>query len=333
MRGCARSVATCRRFARCSRPKHRPAAARVARRLGSRVGPWLGAGLAAFVTLGPAIASARAAEEGCAAWAGEPSPLPTATDPDPSLSRWAELRARELRKLASAWMPRVPATAAALLAHARCLDPGAGSTAQDPPVRVTREPVETREATPSLLAAPAAPPALELRARPKENALRAHPEENALRPLTARAILPTVSAPPPSTPVAPRARPPDTSAASRIQLPAAGTAAPGRTPRSPGAAPARDPLAPIRAAVRGARFEEALARVDGVRPRLREPRARAELEVLAATASLALGRDRDARRQFAAALRADPDLRLDPFEHSPKLRALFAAVRAERGEP
>jgi len=277
---------------------------------------------------------------------GAPSPLPTVADPDPFLSRWAQLRARELRERASAWMPRAPAAAAGLRAHAHCLDPWAGSTAQAAVVRVTREPMETNEPKPRLAAvtrSPAASPRPEFDAWPRA---KASPHR------AATATRPDVSAPPPPTPAALRALPSGSSVVLRAvssRPPAAspalasgslvrsGTptptaaAAPGHAPTSP--EPPRDLLAPIRGAVRAARFEEALASIDGVRSRLHEPRARAELEVLAATASLALGRDRDARRQFAAALRADPDLRLDPLEHSPKLRALLAAVRAERREP
>ncbi len=86
--------------------------------------------------------------------------------------------------------------------------------------------------------------------------------------------------------------------------------------------------------VRDARFEAALAAIDGVRPKLTGPDAaplRAELEVLAATASLALGRSDDARKRFAAALSADPALELDPAIYSPKLRDLLSRVRAETG--
>jgi tetratricopeptide (TPR) repeat protein len=60
---------------------------------------------------------------------------------------------------------------------------------------------------------------------------------------------------------------------------------------------------------------------------LRERRAR--LEVIAATALVALGRSEDAAESFARALRADPELELDPERTPPKIRRLFQQVREQ----
>lgn len=79
--------------------------------------------------------------------------------------------------------------------------------------------------------------------------------------------------------------------------------------------------------VRTARFDEALAETERARPALAELEAtsgrdaerRVRLEVLSATASIALGRDEAAHQSFERALRADADLELDPASTSPKV--------------
>jgi predicted Zn-dependent protease len=99
-------------------------------------------------------------------------------------------------------------------------------------------------------------------------------------------------------------------------------------------------LADLAAQVQAARFEVALetaarARRDvrGLPRQERLPRA-VRLEVLTATAQLALGRDDDARASLERALEVDPGLELDPRVTSPKvLRALEGARLASRGEP
>jgi tetratricopeptide (TPR) repeat protein len=65
----------------------------------------------------------------------------------------------------------------------------------------------------------------------------------------------------------------------------------------------------------------------GDSPDLRDRRAR--LEVIAATALVALGRSEDAADSFARALRADPELELDPERTPPKIRRLFQQVREQ----
>jgi len=87
--------------------------------------------------------------------------------------------------------------------------------------------------------------------------------------------------------------------------------------------------------VRNARFEDALASAELARQRAAnlsgEARATrsANLEVWAATAALALGRDDEARQGLARALEADPSLSLDAGTTSPKVRRALEAVRAE----
>ncbi len=61
-----------------------------------------------------------------------------------------------------------------------------------------------------------------------------------------------------------------------------------------------------------------------------DPR-RARLEVMAATAEIALGRRDGARESLARALRADPALELDASEVSPKVLELLREARLARG--
>jgi hypothetical protein len=96
-------------------------------------------------------------------------------------------------------------------------------------------------------------------------------------------------------------------------------------------------LAEAEGLVRAARFEAAVAGAAEVRTRLegladdddlRERRVR--LEVLAATAQIALGREDEARASFGRALAAQPDLELDPMKTSPKVIRVLDAARAAR---
>jgi hypothetical protein len=96
-------------------------------------------------------------------------------------------------------------------------------------------------------------------------------------------------------------------------------------------------LSEAQQALRQARFEEALALVERARRQLpaeaglRETRV--SLEIVAATASLALGREGDARASFGRALEEAPNLELDPAVHSPKVYRLFQSVREAREKP
>jgi len=92
--------------------------------------------------------------------------------------------------------------------------------------------------------------------------------------------------------------------------------------------------------LRGARFEEAIARIDAIRGRLEGldggdagPRLRARTEVMAATAYVALDREDAARECFRHALAAEPALDLDPTTTAPKVLRVFRAVREEPRGP
>jgi hypothetical protein len=94
-------------------------------------------------------------------------------------------------------------------------------------------------------------------------------------------------------------------------------------------------LAEIDALLDTAHFRTALARVESTRRRLggaARPGPRgARLEVMAATAEVALGLRARARESMIRALRADPGLTLDAGEVSPKLRELLAEARRRSG--
>lgn len=103
-------------------------------------------------------------------------------------------------------------------------------------------------------------------------------------------------------------------------------------------ATARRRLDGARQLLHQARFEDALAGLDRARKGLATapdaPRIgalRAQIDVLAATANVALGRDDAARASFAQALAAQPDLKLDPKTTSPKVFALFQQMRGSAG--
>jgi hypothetical protein len=94
------------------------------------------------------------------------------------------------------------------------------------------------------------------------------------------------------------------------------------------------------ALVQNARFEQALLTADQIRPTLASTEGapgggirRAQLEVLSATAQIALGRHQAARESFVRALAADPELQLDAGTTSPKIRQVFDSVRDESGNP
>jgi hypothetical protein len=88
--------------------------------------------------------------------------------------------------------------------------------------------------------------------------------------------------------------------------------------------------------VRTARFQEAIEETDRARGSLGRlelggaadaPDQRVRLELLAGTASLAIGRDDAATRSFERALVADPALTLDPARFSPKIVRRVEEIR------
>ena len=87
-----------------------------------------------------------------------------------------------------------------------------------------------------------------------------------------------------------------------------------------------------------ASIQQALQTADQIRPKLASiqdaPGAilrRTQLEVLSATAQIALGHDKAARESFQRALAANPQLELDAGSTSPKIRRVFETVRHESG--
>ena len=66
---------------------------------------------------------ASGADETCAAWPGEPTPLPSVSDSDPVLARWAELRVAELTHHAELSETGDRPESQRLWRRVRCLDP------------------------------------------------------------------------------------------------------------------------------------------------------------------------------------------------------------------
>lgn len=238
------------------------------------------------------LAAPAPAQEACAPWPGEPRPLPGLADPDPLRAQWALLRVRELAAAARALEPEDPARARALWLHARCIAP------DDPEL-----------------------------ARGSELPL---PSVIVHRPEVGRGD--------------PAAGPADAWASLAAPIRVAAPPAPARerrpAPRPSAAATGAewvDVLVDETAAhVRAAWFEAALASAERARqavarlPSAARPARTARLEVQAATAALALGREQEARASLARALAANPRLRLDPGTTSPKVQRAFEAVRAEQ---
>ena len=101
----------------------------------------------------------------------------------------------------------------------------------------------------------------------------------------------------------------------------------------------RSAIAALEAQVRSAQFERAVAAAPALRSRLARAPAGgtrtsliAQTEVLAATAELALGRSDAADASLKRALKADPQLALDPATTAPKVLRALAAARGERAE-
>ena len=253
--------------------------------------------LVAFLQSEAADAQAPA----CASWPFELSPLPTLASSDPVLARWGTLRAQELKRAARTAETSAPARANRLWRHLLCLEPASDDATQGVErtrlVRVHRPEVVAVRTLPD----PESTPALSR----LEEAIR------------------VVAAPAPRAPVV----------------------TPASTPSQP--APAFDwtrmdaALGTAEAQLGDANFEAALAVAERLRQQLRDTAStsgarerQARVEVVAATAEIALGREDAARKSFERALAADPKLRLDPAATSPKVRRTFdAALGAKGGHP
>lgn len=256
------------------------------------------------------------AEEPCQPWPGEPTPLPTTAETDPALARWSELRVAELVARAQVAEARDPVESHRLWSRVLCIDSanelawrGVDRTRL---VRVYRPGVGWGWG----------------RARA---AAVADPWEG---------LAVTISVPRPASPSAapPRPAPPRTVAA---PAPAgegrdSGAAERVRQRQQAALAEAQRMAASAESSLREARFEQALARADDARRLLDGlpgdelgSSLRARVEVLSATAHIALGDQDAARRSFSRALASDPGLRLDPMKTSPKVMQALNDARSE----
>jgi hypothetical protein len=241
--------------------------------------------------------SGPAIADECAPWRGEPDPLPTVDDPDRLRARWAALRVSELTERAKSREQAATIEAYLLWRRVLCLQPGSFEArlgaARSRPIRIHR-------------------PAVVLRDTGGERAL--FPDDDPWILLSEPIAVARAAAAPD----------PGDRAAARRRLLAAIDAE----------------LDEVEQHLRQARFEAALEAAVRARRRLDRMRAgadlrqrRVRLEVLSATAQLALGDERAARESLTRAIESQPDLVLDPMKTPPKvLRALeLARISGERG--
>jgi tetratricopeptide (TPR) repeat protein len=228
----------------------------------------------------------------CLPWPGEPTPLPTRDDPDVMRALWAELRAADLIQAAAVREVEIPAQARRFWQHALCLDPESDAARAG----LLRTPI-VRVARPPITAATESHPPVSRAGRSVWEALE-DPLPLALAPHgIARAPAPLVVTP---------------SAAAEVDA----------------------TLAEMAGRLQTARFEEALSSATRARAQLRDVAAaerrdrQVRLEVLSATAQLALGERDAAHTSLRRALEADPDLVLDPRQTSPKVLRALEQVRA-----
>jgi len=278
------------------------------------VSRWLvgGATLLGWILLAPAngwaepqvdAAATTLLEESrlCVPWPDEPDPLPDVASEDPILARWARERAASLAEEALALEVQFPDRARALWERVRCLDPTL--------------------------------PALGAGARNMRKTALPGPVGRA------GASLPGVSAQPPDVAA------PDVAAGSSPEAPwplllASAGLRSATLIRAP-IAPAEDltdvdqELGEIGSLVEEAHFRTALAVASATRSLLQQAGdtpavrvRRGRLEVLCATAAIALGHEEEARAYMEAALAQAPDLQLDATSTSPKVMALLGEARA-----
>lgn len=239
------------------------------------------------------LAVPAAPAEPCAPWPGEPEPLPTPEEVDQLGARWAALRTVELAQRAERLEATDPAEANRLWRHTLCIDPGDAAA---------------REGVARTAAVRVHRP-LVVHAASADSSASADPWGQLDAPI--RVVLPPPPPPPPEPPQ-------DLAHALLLEE-------------------AEQMLDETEGLVRAARFEAAVAGAGELRTRLEgladddELRARrVRLEVLAATAQIALGREDEARESFGRALAVRPDLELDPMKTSPKVIRVLDAVRAAR---
>lgn len=258
---------------------------------------WLAAGVVLCASLGVSAAAAGAGADDCAGWPGEPDPVPALDDPDPLRARWAALRQEELARDARALEAADPTRAYLLWRRLRCFDAGnslaSAGVARTRPVRVHRPAV----------------------VRPNRRLRTARFRGDDPWVDLARAI--PVGEPLPK-------RDPAERAAARQRLLEVVELHLGRAEEHLRQAHFREALDA---------GEEARARLDAMRRAddLAAPRIR--LELLSATAQLALGDPQAARASLARALAIDPEFTPDPMRTPPKLMRAFRAARTAAGSP
>jgi hypothetical protein len=274
---------------------------------GARRAAWLAA-----LLLAAASPAGGQGEALCRPWPGEPAPLPTVASGDPALARWSELRVAELVERAQLAEDGDPLESHRLWRRVLCFDPtnqiawrGLDRTRV---VRVYR-PVASwgRSAAPR----------------------RADPWQGLAAPIA-------VARPAPHRPIAER-RPPRREAAAPPRPRPDARQERARAQRA-ALERARKTLEEGEGSLRAARFEEALGRAGVARRALAALPAGADsaalqvrVEVLAATAQVALGDDAAARASFARALAANPALELDPMLTSPKVMRALEDARTGNG--
>jgi len=242
-----------------------------------------------LIASGLALLVAGSARGDCAQWPGEPGPLPQLGSDDPVLERWALLRREELRGLALLLEASDPLEARRLWLHAACIAPGDLEIAA----------------------------ALARSARPVVHRVEIEPGApvSAGRRATLGAAFETLD----RAARVPAQREPEAPQSERFDF---------------ASVDARIETAALH--LGEARFEAAAQQADLARARLarlastqpvRERRVR--IELLAATARIALGELDDARSCIERALGARPDLTLDADTAPPKLQRLFDETRAQ----
>jgi hypothetical protein len=237
-------------------------------------------------SLATALSAAAATSKNCEPWPGEPSPLPSLSDPDPLRAEWAQLRVKEMAQWAKRAERDDPLRARQMWRRLICIDPAndealagvqrARAVAVHRPGLVDEPPVAARAKDP--FAGLDAPLGL---ATDVATASREAHSESELREL-------------------------------------------------------RGAVGVLEERVRTAQFEQALGGVPALRARLDRANPGgtrtsliAQLEVLSATAELALGKSDAAEASLKRALAADPTLALDPATTAPKVLRALAAARGE----
>jgi hypothetical protein len=260
--------------------------------------------LGAVLLSGAFAAAARAELHLCASWAGEIEPLPSVSDPDPLRAAWAEIRADQLAEAAWKLEPHSRVLANQVWRHASCLDPDrldfVHALSRTAPVRWARPPILGADV------------------------IEVEEGEELPEPVSEWSW---------------DLGEPIRVVVARTPTPEEGSGGVRESFR-PSLLEAMEPIAAAEKALQEARFELALEWVERGRrllethdPARERPDRRAQLEVLAATAEIALGREDAARESLERALRAQSELSLDPARYSPKLVRLFEEVRGGGGPP